>query len=1112
MSSKKIGAVTIAALLVLVASSMIASAEISVNSTFAGDGINATIEWNKTAASEWAERTNFPSDLKADIDVGNWEADYNVSVIVWNSSGVQAAMPIVFKVDVNTGTWNVSKSSANLNLWYYNSSGVYQVANTVNLSYVAYFIANVTPTAGAGTYQVKLNRSLTGDKWNITINLTFAEYSVDSISVNGNDLQTAGSNVTINAGDYRVYVNITGKNLNLSNSAALPTFNYDLALYLKNNFNVDNQTVSVSLNDSTGTNDYFLNYTTSALPFHTVTTEYWNGNYLNYTAYNITGLIKLKGNMTIPILSNWAMNVTPAEVAKWYITTPNGTAALATRWIDIKAWVIDQYGNINTTGGSYTGTLTFSDTSCYASDSSGGDTDNTVDLTGANKTKWIFIAGDNVTISIVGGGITASDSVTLYYYEEINRIELTFDRSSILSNNTDVVAVKAQIMDGDIQVKVKDQTIQLVESTSYGLLISNSSTGAWSTSATNNTDENGVATFYIKTSNTKAGEATLLASYVSGTLPGSATGSGNITIIPAVNRANTQATVYPAALTIVAGEPVNITLTLKDYAGDAITNFQNYGYKVEFNITGGDAYWTQNNEKVYVVTTDINGDGNASATLYTTNASSNQVAVTIRVYNESGLWDTVKTYAATTVTANVVDSIVVIYNSQRITSYAYPEGTSTSVQFTLQYVDAYGNENTSAGQIKIIPKQAIVGSFSTDTVNNGNTVTFTPNASAPVGASYEFTLNDSTYNSGNVTFTVAVSGIEAIKVEVNETYPHVGNYVLVTVQLLGIEDTTLAKPNVNLTMIVKDPDNIILAGMPMYNNTDANGQATFTFNSSKPGKHTIIVYNSTVTGINYTTFVGDPVKLLLDANRTTVAAGGAVEFTVKLIDTYGMPSQPTPNTVKVFVNDYYYTTVTLSNAVGTFNKTFDEAGEYNVYVYADANASLYNQTTITVTPAVEVVSVTVTPSEKTITVGDGYQFTATAEFSDGTTQDVTTLASWTSSNTTVGEVNDTGYFTALAEGTTYVNATYEGKTGSAFVTVTALLPSEEDTDNDNIPDWMEELFGTDPNTPDQPTEEQVIDAISDKVLEYYSPGVSPEEQAVILQQIIDMVDIYFDLF
>src|SRR3974390_2903466 len=44
--------------------------------------------------------------------------------------------------------------------------------------------------------------------------------------------------------------------------------------------------------------------------------------------------------------------------------------------------------------------------------------------------------------------------------------------------------------------------------------------------------------------------------------------------------------------------------------------------------------------------------------------------------------------------------------------------------------------------------------------------------------------------------------------------------------------------------------------------------------------------------------------------------------------------------------------------------------------------------------------VTVTPASQTINVGDSQQFSAQALYSDGPTKDVTTLASWSSSNTT----------------------------------------------------------------------------------------------------------------
>src|SRR5271157_1937354 len=78
-------------------------------------------------------------------------------------------------------------------------------------------------------------------------------------------------------------------------------------------------------------------------------------------------------------------------------------------------------------------------------------------------------------------------------------------------------------------------------------------------------------------------------------------------------------------------------------------------------------------------------------------------------------------------------------------------------------------------------------------------------------------------------------------------------------------------------------------------------------------------------------------------------------------------------------------------------------------------------------------SITVTPIAATIPVGVQQPFFATATFSDQSTQDVSSNASWVSGNTAVATVNAIGIAFGLSSSTTPVSisATFEGVTGTA---------------------------------------------------------------------------------
>ena len=77
----------------------------------------------------------------------------------------------------------------------------------------------------------------------------------------------------------------------------------------------------------------------------------------------------------------------------------------------------------------------------------------------------------------------------------------------------------------------------------------------------------------------------------------------------------------------------------------------------------------------------------------------------------------------------------------------------------------------------------------------------------------------------------------------------------------------------------------------------------------------------------------------------------------------------------------------------------------------------------------------VSPATANLAVGNKQQFTATAK--DQNSNEMTNVAfTWSSSNETVGTVNGTRFFTALAAGTTTVTAAAGSVTGTAEVTVT----------------------------------------------------------------------------
>jgi hypothetical protein len=87
--------------------------------------------------------------------------------------------------------------------------------------------------------------------------------------------------------------------------------------------------------------------------------------------------------------------------------------------------------------------------------------------------------------------------------------------------------------------------------------------------------------------------------------------------------------------------------------------------------------------------------------------------------------------------------------------------------------------------------------------------------------------------------------------------------------------------------------------------------------------------------------------------------------------------------------------------------------------------------------SVTATGLSVSPSAPTVSIQGTQQMTATATFSDGTTQDVTTVATWSSSAPTVASVSATGLVNGLSAGTSDIGAAFQQVHGSTPVTVTA---------------------------------------------------------------------------
>ena len=118
------------------------------------------------------------------------------------------------------------------------------------------------------------------------------------------------------------------------------------------------------------------------------------------------------------------------------------------------------------------------------------------------------------------------------------------------------------------------------------------------------------------------------------------------------------------------------------------------------------------------------------------------------------------------------------------------------------------------------------------------------------------------------------------------------------------------------------------------------------------------------------------------------------------------------------------------------------AGGNGVYAYG-ASSAFPNQTwnaanywvDVVFQPRPTLTSIILIPSNSSILTGVSRQFTATAIYTDGSAQNITSHATWTSSNPGVATINAGGLATGVSTGATIISATLSGVVGSMTLTV-----------------------------------------------------------------------------
>jgi uncharacterized protein YjdB len=199
----------------------------------------------------------------------------------------------------------------------------------------------------------------------------------------------------------------------------------------------------------------------------------------------------------------------------------------------------------------------------------------------------------------------------------------------------------------------------------------------------------------------------------------------------------------------------------------------------------------------------------------------------------------------------------------------------------------------------------------------------------------------------------------------------------------------------------------------------AAGTATITATSAKiSGSATLTVSAAVLTSIAVT------------PSTPSVAAGKTQQFTAT--GTYNN------GTTKNLTSTATWTSSTTSIATVSSSGLATTIAQGSATITA-TSGTISGSATLTVTAAV-LTSMAVTPSTASIGVSSTQQFTATGTYSNGTTQNLTTTASWTSSATSIATIKiHTGVATGVSAGTATISASLGTVHGTATLTVTTAV-------------------------------------------------------------------------
>jgi uncharacterized protein YjdB len=294
------------------------------------------------------------------------------------------------------------------------------------------------------------------------------------------------------------------------------------------------------------------------------------------------------------------------------------------------------------------------------------------------------------------------------------------------------------------------------------------------------------------------------------------------------------------------------------------------------------------------------------------------------------------------------------------------------------------------------------------------------------------TINASGVATGLSTGTTTITATDGTAVGMATL--NVTTATLVSIRITPPNPIAPPHSKIQLTAIGTFSDNsqLVLSGASWRTSSNRyamiNGSGVLRTKKATNQPVTVYAKLNGITGTTSLTITSMAIKVLkLQPATPTIAVGTTQQMSLIGLFSDGVTTIDLTASARWQTSNYTAAVINRQGiATGVAAGTVTITGTVNGHAPATATLSVSGAT---------IQSITVTPANPSIALGSSQQFAASGLFSDGSTQDISNVVTWTSSTPTVAVVNQTGVAASATHGTTNVNATFKSVTGSTQLSV-----------------------------------------------------------------------------